>query len=278
MMTLFVLPYFTLGPWPKEPLFSIGSFHAQIPAFGLLVAMGVVLAVMMGTRKAKQLGLPRHEFQNMAFFLLIIGWLAAHIFEVVFYHPDFILKQPMILLDITNGFSSYGGLIGGIAAFFIWTRGPYRKDRILWAEAAAWSLPFAWFFGRIGCSVVHDHPGSPAPDWWPLAIDFSDPYRPWLNGPRHDLGFYEAIWWFVILIVMLMLNRKPRRPGFYLWLLPILYAPVRFGLDFLRVSDAAGGDTRYLGLTPAQYLSIVLAGVAIYFVIRYRYYRTSTTL
>lgn len=50
---------------------------------------------------------------------------------------------------------------------------------------------------------------------------------------------------------------------------------------FLRVSDSAGGDTRYLGLTPAQYLSIALVGVAIYFVTSYRRnrnYRTSTTL
>ena len=32
-----------------------------------------------------------------------------------------------------------------------------------------------------------------------------------------------------------------------------MYAPVRFGLDFLRATDVALPDQRYAGLTPAQW-------------------------
>ncbi len=50
-----------------------------------------------------------------------------------------------------------------------------------------------------------------------------------------------------------LLNRKKRFPGFVVSFLAVTYAPVRFGLDFLRTVDK-----RYLGLTPGQYFSIAL--------------------
>jgi prolipoprotein diacylglyceryltransferase len=54
----------------------------------------------------------------------------------------------------------------------------------------------------------------------------------------------------IIIPVFAILNRPPRRPGFYLIAFAALYLPVRFALDLVRVSDA-----RYLRLTPAQWVA-----------------------
>ena len=56
--------------------------------------------------------------------------------------------------------------------------------------------------------------------------------------------------------------RRAWPPGFYGGLFFALYGPVRFLLDTLRVADA-----RYLGWTPAQYLSLLgaLLGAAVLF-------------
>src|SRR5205823_2706301 len=41
----------------------------------------------------------------------------------------------------------------------------------------------------------------------------------------------------------------------------LLYAPVRFVMDFLRAEDAEGGDPRYFALTPGQWAAAaMLAG------------------
>ena len=65
----------------------------------------------------------------------------------------------------------------------------------------------------------------------------------------HDLGWYEFLFTGLIIVpVFLVLNRKPRQPGFFLITFLLLYIPGRFLLDFLRL-----GDARYAGLTPAQY-------------------------
>ena len=38
-----------------------------------------------------------------------------------------------------------------------------------------------------------------------------------------------------------------------------MYAPARFGLDFLRATDVARPDQRYAGLTPAQWACLAHA-------------------
>ena len=132
----------------------------------------------------------------------------------------------------------------------------------MWCDLGAWGLTFSWMMGRIGCASVHDHPGALSD--WALAISNWPPEM----VSRHDLGFYEAIWWVVICSAMLLLDRKPRQKGFYLAVVPIMYAPARFTLDFLRVGPELGGDVRYFGLTPAQYFSIGIFIVGLYFLSR----------
>ena len=66
----------------------------------------------------------------------------------------------------------------------------------------------------------------------------------------------------LIIVLFVWLERRRRRPvGFYCALLPLLYAPVRFFLDFLRAPPLEGGDVRYGGLTPAQWSSVLMLGI-----------------
>jgi phosphatidylglycerol:prolipoprotein diacylglycerol transferase len=81
---------------------------------------------------------------------------------------------------------------------------------------------------------------------------------------RHDLGLYEMMYAAAIIALFIWLERRTRRPvGFYCVLLPLVYAPVRFFLDFLRATPLEGGDVRYAGLTPAQWSSILMVCIGI---------------
>ncbi len=248
-------------------LFTFGPFEIwgpiKIHSFGLFVAIGLMITFTLASRKGEQkLGVDGEEVQNFGIYLVVIGWIFAHVFNVIFYEPDKLMENPLILFEVWGSISSYGGLFGGIMAAWIWRwRNPHH-DFLMWCDLAAWGLTFSWLFGRIGCASVHDHPGAPT-DFF-LGIQFPD------GVVRHDLGFYEALWWVVICSAMLWLDRKPRPKGFYLAVLPIMYAPIRFTLDFLRVGPEQGGDIRYFGLTPAQYFSIIIFGIGIYFVMRLR--------
>lgn len=274
-----VLPYWSLGPWPKEA-FMIGGLPLQIHSFGLCVAIGLLLTFSISSWRAEnKYGISGEAFQNFGIWMVLIGWPFSHIFNVLFYEPHVLKDDPMELFRVWGSISSYGGLLGGIIAFFGYTF--FKKyDRMTWADMATFSLAVPWFFGRIGCATVHDHPGDLAKNFWlweklggegiwPLAIDF--PARVNLTaGARHDLGFYEAIWWGMIVLVLFWLDRKPRPLGFFAAVLPIMYAPGRFMFDFLRVPPEMGGDARYFGMTPAQYLSIgiFIVGWVMFFKVR----------
>lgn len=280
MNILGVLPYWTIGPWPSKPI-MVGSVPLQIHSFGLCVAMGLLAAFAVASFRAeKKYGESGEEVQNYALWLLIIGWPLSHVFNVLFYEPHVLKDDPLELFRVWGSISSYGGFFGGVLAYLIYTF-KYNKNRLKWADMSVFGISIPWFTGRIGCATVHDHPGAlvhdfwlwekvlqpifGGPDLWPLAVEF--PARSNLTaGPRHDLGFYEAIWWGLILIVIFWLDRKPRRLGFFAALIPILYAPGRFMFDFLRVPPEMGGDIRYFGLTPAQYFSIgiFVAGIIVW--------------
>lgn len=257
---------FTFGPieLPFLTDFFREQFNIplQIHSFGMFVAIGLLITFTLSARRGeKKMGIDGEDVQNFGIYLIAIGWMFSHVFNVIFYEPDKVMEDPLILLKFWGSISSYGGLFGGIIAAWIWRTRNKDKDFLAWCDLAAWGLTFSWFFGRVGCASVHDHPGAPT--------DFALAISGWPQFPeapiRHDLGFYEAIWWFFICATVLYLDRKPRPKGFYLALVPTLYAPARFFFDFLRVGPDQGGDIRYFGLTPAQYFSIGIFAVGLYF-------------
>ena len=139
----------------------------------------------------------------------------------------------------------------------------FVRRRPFWrhADVIMFGFPFGWFFGRCGCAVVHDHIGRSS-DFF-LAVDFPS------LGPRFELGLYEAAWTLVIAAVFWWSGRKIRAPGFFVVTWCLLYAPVRFGLDFLRATDLDGSDPRYHGLTAGQWGCIVMliAGIAVWLLV-----------
>ena len=83
-----------------------------------------------------------------------------------------------------------------------------------------------------------------------------------------NLGLVEFLYLVPVNILILWLAFRPsKRPnaGFISVLIGILYAPVRFGLDFLRPEET---DPRYFGLTFAQWASILAFGIAVYVAFR----------
>ena len=77
---------------------------------------------------------------------------------------------------------------------------------------------------------------------------------------RHNLGLDEALYTILIAALFHRLGRRRRPAGYFVALLAVVYAPVRFLFDFLRKSDV---DVRYGGLTPAQWgaLALIVVGV-----------------
>ena len=249
-----LVPRGTFDGWPGEAV--------SLKPFGMLVATGVYVGAYLTIRQAKRVGLEEAKMTSLIMWVVGIGFLSAHVLEVLMYRPGSLLDDPLVLFRLWEGLSSFGGFIGGLLGAIIWSY-RFREQLLPYADVIASAFPVAWVFGRSGCSVAHDHPGLLSDAWFAVQYPLDAPGHsiPWSAGElgRYDLGLYELVLTIPLAVAFLVLRRKPRPWGFYLTVMTLYYAPVRFALDFLRVRDA-----RYLSLTPAQWLSVALLALGIW--------------
>ena len=255
---LFFFPMpFPLGDIPGlEPWKDGIAMHP----FALLVMTGTLAAIRANDWYAKKARLSPTVVGDLGIHMVLAGFIGAAVFNTLFYYPERItevLANPARPARLFSGISSYGGFLGGVLGAFVW-RWRRKLPLLEIGDATAFATPFGWVFGRAGCAVVHDHPGH--------ITSFFLGVRNWNDTPytRHDLGLYEVIWSAAVILLLLVLVQRKRTPGFYVALVPTLYAPYRFFLDFLRIdAGSLGGDARYAGLTPAQYAAIGTLGMAL---------------
>ncbi len=250
MSALLYIPWFRPEPL-KIPL-PFGELPIQ--PFGVLVATGVLLGARLAERVAVRMGISPRVIADLSLHIIFSGFIFGHILDAIAYYPDRVMREPWFLLQIWNGLSSFGGFCGAIIGAVIW-RVRRKMSLVAIADPAAFAFPLGWMFGRMGCFVVHDHPGRET-DFFMAVNNYRVGVPPF--EPRHDLGLYEVIWSACAFSLFLLLGRTKRKRGFFVALLPLLYTPVRFCLDFLRATPVNGGDIRYFGLTPGHYASVVL--------------------
>ena len=252
-------------PYVEHPTLEIGSY--TLGAFGVLVIAAVVVEFQIVVRRAPKHGIDLATAGSLAAWAIGLGLVSAHVFDVLLYFPEKLRDDPVELLRVWSGFSSTGGMLGGIAGLAIVARrrGLPAETLARFLDCTMFALPFTLAVGRLGCALQHDHLGRASAHW--LAVAFPD-------GPRFDLGLLEFLWTAAMAAGFLALDRRPRPTGFWVGLFFALYGPARFAMDALRT-----GDARYLGWTPAQYLMLgaTLAGCAVLWAVLRRGARPDAT-
>lgn len=240
-------------PYIEIPSIKLGPI--EIYAFGILVMIAILVGNRVVRSRSAGFGVEAGSAQKAVLWVVIGGFLGAHLFDVFVYHPARLAADPLLIIKLNIGLSSFGGFLGGFAGALLFAK---RHGVKLADLMDLLSLGFiaGWPIGRLGCTLAHDHPGSYS-DFF-LAVAYP-------GGARHDLGFYEFLFALVILILFEMLRRKKLPKGSLFLMLVIVYTPVRFFLDFLRIDDV-----RYLSLTPAQFASIIFFVAALLLFIRLR--------
>lgn len=254
----FVSIFETIGAigFPLPPFTPFGEGSLELHPFGFLVGLGIVLGTIIAGKRAKALGLSERVVSDVALWAVIPGFIGAHLIHQVFYEPHEILENPLILLQVWNGISSFGGFIGGTLGVIYYFRKHKELPFLPYADAIIYGFAFAWIFGRLGCTTAFDHPGT-ATDFFMGMEYLGHAHNGTLKGQiLHNLGWYEAMWAMAMSLFFWTQRNKAHFKGWFLATFVVAYMPIRFALDFLRVNDATYG-----GLTPAQWFAIVLMGL-----------------
>ncbi len=169
-----MFPYFDTNHW-HAGRFALHPFWALV----ILAIVGFHIGSMRGERS----GIPRNRVAALAVWVIIAGLVGGHLAKFL-YAPGAarLTLRGWNAADIFNGQAAFGAFFGMAALVFFWRHSiPYR-DWFLYSDAGAFAVPFAWWIGRVGCYLVHDHPGVRTNSW--LGV-------PYPGGARYDLGLLE---------------------------------------------------------------------------------------
>ena len=238
-------------PWIHLESISVGFLRLNI--WGIFVSLSFIAGIVDSYFEFKKRKLETNRVLDLAFWMIICAIIGSRLLYVLENLSNF-LNAPLDVLKLwQGGMSIYGGFIGAVIACLVY----FKKNKLdIWSygDAVIFSLPLGLFIGRLGCFLIHDHPGVKTD--FILGVAYPD-------GVRHDLGLYLSLNGLVLFLFFLILHRRSWFSGFYVAFFSIWYGAVRFLLDFLRAQDTVGADPRYFGLTLAQYLSIILFVVGI---------------
>ncbi|MEW6420334.1 MAG: prolipoprotein diacylglyceryl transferase [Deinococcota bacterium] len=242
-----------------DPVFlKIGNF--TIAWYGVLITLGIVAGVWVGTKLARERGLNVNLFNDMILWMIIWGLVGARlVFVLTSWHQFADIPFPRVLFDIINlragGISIHGGLIGGILVLLYYTR-RYRLNFYQYADLCVPGVAFGIIGGRIG-NIMNGTDTVGRVTGWPIGFRWPNSARAFHEGmcipnpnpdldlskycqeiggqivmtaPVHFTQLYGVIIG-IILSVAAFFWLRSRRPGWAFWQFWLWYSILRAGWE-----------------------------------------------
>ncbi len=234
-------------------LFSIGPL--TVHGYGLMIAIGVLTALFVGEARAKKRGMNADVLYPMTFLCVVFGFLSAKLLYCIVEWKTFI-KEPLSLLS-SNGFVVYGGIIGGVAAAFLYFK-IKKLDFWEYFDLVLPSVALAQAFGRIGCFLAGCCYGRETDSFIGIVFTHSD-FAP--NGVKLiPTQLISSAGMFLIAGILFWYAKKERKKGTVGALYLILYSIGRFFVEFLR-NDYRGEVGIF---STSQFISLFMLAAGIF--------------
>ena len=251
--------------WSPNPvIFSIGNF--TLLWYGVLFAVGLVLAGWYVWGRFKEFGIEQRHFENLIIWSFFGIFLGARLGHCLFYEADYFFAHPIEMFlpvgvdEMGNyyfsgyhGLASHGAVTGLMLALvlFKW----FSKLEILpIMDWLALATPLAGAFIRLGNLMNSEIVGASTDVVWAFVFPEID------NLPRHPAQLYESLFFFVLFGVGVWLFKRLKydgvRSGFYLSLQLMVIAGFRFCVEFVK--EVQVGFERDMVLNMGQWLSVPL--------------------
>jgi prolipoprotein diacylglyceryl transferase len=247
-------------PSPAQNVLEIGPL--TIYFYGLLIAIGVIVAIVVSRKRYVRFGGDGDFFEKAAIWAVVIGFLGARGAYVLTHTGDFLDRPYAAFFIWEGGLALYGGLLFG-ALVFVYLVKRRSGDLFAIGDATAVGIPLAQAIGRLGNYFNQELFGTPTTLPWGVEIDPA--HRP----PQfadfetfHATFLYELVWnAFILVPVILWLEKRGKlAKGASFGIYVAMYAFIRFWMELLRT------DTTYrlFGISRNGWVSILafIGGIA----------------
>lgn len=246
-------------------LFRIGSF--PINTYGVFLALAFLSAILITVRLAERDGLARERIYDLTLWMLLASLVGSKVL-MFWVEPEY-QEHPLQLLSLDflrSGGIFYGGFIGAVlVGYFLMKR--YKLPWWTTADACAPGIAIGNFFGRQGCFAAGCCWGKPTSLPW--GVQFTELGHRITGVPvdahLHPTQLYESFAMFIVFFFLLWLHKRKRFSGQVILLYGLLYAIIRFSVEFVR-DDPRGdimGLTTLTGLSTSQMISLGVGAVAL---------------
>ena len=235
-------------------------FGLEIKWYGILIAIGMLLAIMYCFKRIKEFGLDSDRVIDAVFFGLIGAMIGARAYYVIF-DADVTFAEFFRFRD--GGLAVYGGIIGGLIVGGITAK--IRKVKILpLFDLAAAGFLIGQAVGRWGNFVNKETFGSQTSLPWGM----SSASIQYVLAPgsdtlvmAHPCFLYESLWCILGLVLIHFYINHRKFDGEIFLMYCAWYGFGRFFIEGLRT------DSLYLGLIKISQLVSALGVIAAVFLI-----------
>ena len=253
--TTITFPYFGIELNPDRA-FQIGPFSLHI--YGLLIGLGLMLAVLYGWKRSKQFGIKADDITDGVLWIVPFAILCARLYYCIFEWKTYAQNPISILYIWEGGLAIYGGVIGaviGVAVFcyFKKIKLPALLDLVLLGFLIGQAI------GRWGNFFNREAFGAETDSFIRMGL---------LNSAtgevtyHHPTFLYESLWNAVGFVILHNLSKKRQYDGqialgYVLW-----YGFGRMLIEGLRTDSLMLGDFRVSQLLAG--LSCAAAAIALF--------------
>ena len=259
--------------WNPDPeIISIFGFSLRY--YGILFVGGLVLCIYILGWIFKREKIPSENLEKLSIYGMIGILAGARLGHCLFYEPSYYLSHPLeMILPITfppdggieftgyQGLASHGGVAGLLIAIYFYSR-KTKHSMIDTFDLIAVVSGLSFGFIRLGNFMNSEIIGIPTILPWGVIFERID------NVPRHPAQLYEAISYFIIFAIMMILYKKMRdrlKNGFFFGLATVLFVTARFLIEFIKEDQVGFEDG--MALNMGQLLSLPYIVVGIGFII-----------
>ena len=240
--------------------FTIGSFEFRW--YGILIALGFILAMVYCSRNAKDFGIRSDDFFDLMLWIIPCCIIGARLYYVLFNLEHYLADPGEIFAIRDGGLAIYGGIIVGVIVIIGVSR--HKKIPIpAMLDLAVFGLFIGQILGRWGNFMNREAFGAETEIFCRMGLTAPDGSTIFV----HPTFLYESLWNLAGLIFLIVWTKKGHRKydGQCTLIYIFWYGLGRAWIEGLRT------DSLYIGSTNirvSQALSIVLVLISLILLIR----------
>ncbi len=254
---------------------NISIFGFEVAYYGIIIAIGMMLALCLVFREAKRTGQNVDDYYDLAIVVIICGVIGARLYYVIFQWNEYKNNLISIFYIRNGGLAIYGGVIAGVLSCYVFSK-MKKLSFPQMLDTGVLGLLVGQIIGRWGNFFNREAFGGYTNNLLAMQIKLDEVGGVISQSVRnhikvvdgiqyiqvHPTFLYESIWNLLVLAVIMLYRKNKKFHGEIICIYMVLYGIGRFMIEGLRTDQL---KIPVLNVAVSQVVSaiIVAAGIII---------------